>query len=223
MKAMILAAGEGKRMLPLTQTTPKPLLCIDGVSLIERLLNQLEQANIHEVIINVRYLADKFHEMKENRKKTWPKIIISDETSHSHPLDTGGGIIAARPFLGEEPFLVISGDLYTQFPFSSLDLPSHCDGHLVLIENPPFNPKGDFNLDAQGLVSLSQQQPYTYGNIALFSPNLFNLPLQSLGLGSLMRKWATEKRLSGEVYHGLWDNVGTPEQLQSHQSVKTCT
>lgn len=219
MKAMILAAGEGRRMLPLTLTTPKPLLSIKGVTLLERLLVQLHEANITEVIINVRYLADKFHEIAEKRRKNWPKITISDERKFSKPLNTGGGIIAARSLLGYEPCLIMSGDIYTHFSLKQLRLNPKKKGHLILIPNPRFHPKGDFNISPQQVVGTTGITPYTYGNIGLFSPYLFDRPLEAIGLGALMKEWSNQGLLTGEVFHGFWDNVGTPEQLHAHNEV----
>ncbi len=219
MKAMILAAGEGRRMLPLTLTTPKPLLSIKGITLLERLLVQLHEANITEVIINVRYLADKFHEIVEKRRENWPKITISDERKFSKPLNTGGGIIAARSLLGSEPCLIMSGDIYTHFSLKQLRLKPKKKGHIILIPNPHFHPKGDFNISPQQVVGATGITPYTYGNIGLFSPNLFDRPLEPIGLGTLMKEWSNQGLLTGEVFHGFWDNVGTPEQLRAHNEV----
>lgn len=221
MKVMILAAGEGKRMGDLTVHTPKPLLTIDGQPMIVRIIKQLKQAGFNEIVINAFHLADDLFAALGSGEQLGVQIQFSDERPYGHRLETGGGIRLALPLLGDQPFLVVSSDIVTDFPFASLRHLSPSHAHLILVNNPPFHPEGDFSLDKQGeqdLITLTETNRYTYGNIGVFSPSMFEpLPIQHLPLSKLLLPYITSGLITGELYQGQWDNIGTPQQLASSQ------
>lgn len=213
MKVMILAAGRGERMQALTQQTPKPLLTINGIPLIVHLINQLKKQGLTHLVINVSYLKEKIIDYLGSGSKFGVTITYSEE---SERLETAGGIIKALPLLGSEPFLVVSSDIYTDFNFNSLILPPNKKAHLVLVNNPPYHPKGDFSL-THGLVSRENPRDYlTFANISIFSPRFFDAIAQGRRpLGPLLFAASQQNQVSGEKFNGLWYNATTPSDLKT--------
>jgi MurNAc alpha-1-phosphate uridylyltransferase len=216
MKAMILAAGKGTRMQNLTATTPKPLLNIGPCTLIERHLYRLADMNIRECVINLRYLSDKIAEHLGNGDKYQLSIQYSHETED---LETGGGIINALNLLGNEPFMLLSGDIVTDFPFNELQLPNNKLAHLALVPNPPHHPKGDFELHSnQTITPITDDNynynNYTYGNVGIYHPDLFKPhPAGYRKLADILKAGMDQQLITGELYEGRWLNVDTPDRL----------
>ena len=214
MKAMILAAGRGERMMPLTETTPKPLLKVRGLTLIEHSIIALKKANITNIIVNVSYLGGQIKAYIGNGSKLGVRITYSDEFSGA--LETAGGIIKALPLLGKEPFVVINSDVLSDYDLSQLKLPIGSLAHLVLIDNPEHNPSGDFSLTNQHQVAIKHNQTYTYSGIGIYHPDFFKNHLSAtdkLPLYPLLTEAMSNAQLSGEYYSGYWQDVGTPERL----------
>ncbi|MAZ77891.1 MAG: mannose-1-phosphate guanylyltransferase [Legionellaceae bacterium] len=208
-KAMILAAGYGKRMRELTQHVPKPLLPADNQLLIEHSLLRLAKAGFQEVVINISYLADQFERKLGDGSRYNVAIQYSREEK---PLGWGGGIARALPLLGSEPFLAISGDLWTDYPFDQLrNMSLKALAHLVLVHESDFSP--DYHLTQEGYIT--QTSPaHTYAGIGLFHPDLFrSLSLGEHGFAEIMNPVIKNHQVSGEIFDGSWFNVGTPECL----------
>lgn len=214
MKAMILAAGEGRRMLPLTATTPKPLLQVRGKSLLEHHIERLRSAGVTEIIINVAYLGEQIVAALGGGEHLGVRIDYSREPQ---PLETAGGLLHALDLLGSQPFLLINGDVWTDYPFANLCSRSDTGlGHLVFVPNPPFKTRGDYSLDERGCVVRLQERGLTFAGISLLSPDIVRCyPTPSTHLPLLpVFNWAVEQgALTGELYQGSWSDVGTPERL----------
>ena len=218
MKAMLLAAGRGERMRPLTDKLPKPLIPVGSKALIEHNLEKLKQAGITEVVINVSYCAKQIIDRIGNGERFGIKITYSYEPDA--PLGTGGGIFQALKFLGNAPFLVLSSDVWTDYPFEQLLQQPKGEGHLILVENPDFHPDGDFCLLETGQVSSKQSPKLTYANIAVIHPRLFkSCQSGAYALAPLLEKAMTRSAVTGEVYRGQWYNVGTPKELEKLQKI----
>lgn len=215
MKAMILAAGRGERMRPLTDFVPKPLAPFGNGRLIDPLLMGLKHAGIHEIVINVCYFAEQIIEYLGDGSQFGLSIQYSQEFKLGE-LETGGGVINALSLLGENPFILVSADVVTDFPFQQLvNKSAIAGGHLVLVNNPSFHTQGDFHLNTNGTISLQGDNMLTFGNISVFNPQLFSgYPLANLPLGKLFKSAITKQILTGEHYSGSWHNIGTLEQLQ---------
>jgi MurNAc alpha-1-phosphate uridylyltransferase len=210
MRAMILAAGRGLRMGPLTTETPKPLIKVAGHHLIEYSLHALKKAGIHEVVINVSYHAAQIKHVLGDGEQYGVNIYYSYEEA---ALETGGGIFQALPLLGDAPFLVLSSDIITDYPLHTLPREPEGLAHLVLVNNPTFHPLGDFCLAGERIYH-GQDQTLTFGNIGVYRPELFqNCAAGRFRLGDLLKAEISNQRISGEHYRGLWNNVGTPEEL----------
>ena len=209
MKAMILAAGYGKRMLPLTSSLPKPLVQVQGRALIEYMLLGLAAANICEVIINVHFKAEAIVDYLGDGAQYGVNITYSYETEQL--LGTGGGIKHSLPLLGADPFLLISGDILTNYDFSRLAHLAPDDlAHLVLVNNPEYKREGDFALEEKRVVLGGMQ--FTYANIALLSPKLFSSCAEEVfPLAPVLLDAIQSSQVSGEFYNGVWFNVGTPQ------------
>ncbi|MGO2274400.1 N-acetylmuramate alpha-1-phosphate uridylyltransferase MurU [Pseudoalteromonas nigrifaciens] len=211
MKAMILAAGRGQRMMPLTKNMPKPMLAVAGKPLIEHHIVNLKAAGITEIVINLAWQGDKIKDYFANGSKWGVNIRYSQEVAGG--LETAGGIIAALPLLGDT-FIVINGDIYTDYDVSALTQ-LHLqagEAHIVLIENPPHNPNGDFALSHLS----SDSQKYTFSGIGRYQADFFNDFEQGVRpLGPILAKKLTEHLVSTELYIGQWDDVGTPERLSA--------
>lgn len=213
MKAMILAAGEGRRMLPLTATTPKPLLQVNGVPLIEHHLHRLRSAGITQVVVNLAYLGEQIAAALGDGSRF---DVIIDYSYEPYPLETAGGLLHALPLLGDAPFLLVNGDVWTDYPFSQLVNHRLSGlGHLVFVPNPPFKRVGDYSLE-QTRVTFAGERALTFAGISLLSPDLlrrFPEPQQRLALRPVLDWAISQDVLTGEVFHGLWSDVGTPERL----------
>ena len=205
---MILAAGEGRRLAPLTETCPKPLLVYQGETLIERHLGALARAGVSDAVINTFHLADQIESRLGNENAgvdiTWSR----EETL----LETGGGIRNALPLLGNDVFLLVNGDILTDFPFTSLlgPLPPDVDVHLVLVDTPANRDAGDFGLVGGRLTR--ERRDLVYSGIAVISPGLFrDSPSGAFSVRDLLFRAAALGRATGEHYHGEWSDVGTPD------------
>lgn len=210
MRAMILAAGFGKRMRPLTEKIPKPLLKIKNIALIEYNIYALAAVGIKEIVINVSYLGAQIQKFLGSGSRFGVDIYYSVEASL---LETGGGIVKALPQLGKEPFMVISADIITDFPLGTLSIPPQKLAHIVLVKNPPFLPSGDFCLKGDK-VFLPPGETFTYANIGMYRPECFQgCPLRAWRLGDLLRTLIEKDLVSGQFYNGFWYNLGTPEDL----------
>ena len=216
MKAMILAAGRGERMRPLTDSVPKPLLQIDEHCLIEHHLFNLRDAGFTEVIINVAWLGQQIIDKLGSGDKYGVKLVFSNEGDQA--LETAGGIFNALPLLGEAPFLVINGDIWTDYPLQSLC--SHrltTKAHLVLVNNPPHHPQGDFSI-AGNLLQENVQQKYTFSGIGVYSAEFFQQSSNGkYPLAPMIRQFISQQQISGELYQGEWWDIGTPQRLQQLQ------
>ena len=212
-RAMILAAGRGERMRPLTDTIPKPLLRVRGKALIERHVESLTAAGIERIVINLAWLGSMIRNTLGDGARFGTTIQYSEEIPHA--LETAGGIFRALPLLGPEPFLVVNGDVFTDYSFAQLALHDACDAHLVLVPNPPQHSRGDFGLEGGTAVAAAAQQ-FTFSGIAVYRPQLFagcadgTFPLKPL----LLRAMAAQ-RCSAELYRGVWEDVGTPARLEA--------
>jgi MurNAc alpha-1-phosphate uridylyltransferase len=212
MRAMILAAGRGERMRPLTDTQPKPLLEVGGKPLIQYHLEALARAGFEDVVINLAWQGELIRSALGDGERFGLRICYSEEPAGA--LETGGGIHAALPLLGPGPFLIISGDIWSDFPLESCRqrLASADMAHFVLVPNPDFHAQGDFGLDGGRLVDRAPR--HTYANIGVLRPEFFaDRQPGRFALAPLMFEWIRRGRVSGELYRGRWHNVGTPVQL----------
>lgn len=210
MKAMILAAGRGERMRPLTDKTPKPLLPVAGKPLIEYHIEKLAAIGVRDIVINHAWLGSQIPAAVGDGSRFGVSINYSDEGDSA--LETGGGICNALPLLGDEPFIVVSGDVWTDFPFASLNLASGDVAHFVVVPNPDFHARGDFGLDDGRMIDGGVR--YTYANIGVFTREFFTgRKPEKFALAPLMFEWIRKGRVSGELFEGAWHNIGTPAQL----------
>jgi MurNAc alpha-1-phosphate uridylyltransferase len=209
---MILAAGRGERLRPLTDTTPKPLLRVRGQPLIERHVIALARAGIDRIVINLAWLGSQISEYLGDGARFGVNIIYSEEQPLA--LETAGGIFRALPHLAPGPFLVVNADIYTDFPFETLTVGNDQDAHLVLVPNPPQHPRGDFGME-RGIALAAAATQYTFSGIAVYRAGFFAgcsdgmFPLKPL----LVRAMAAN-RCSAELFTGLWEDVGTLERLR---------
>lgn len=212
MKAMILAAGKGERLRPLTLHTPKPLVRAGGVPLIEYHLRGLAAAGFSEVVINHAWLGQQIEDHLGDGARFGLTIRYSPE---GEPLETGGGIFQALPLLGDQPFVLINGDIFTDYPFAELRRPLNGLAHLVLVDNPGHHQAGDFALtDAQVTDACEGQPSLTYSGIAVLAPALFrDCAPGAFKLAPLLRQAMANGQVSGEHYGGCWVDVGTHERL----------
>jgi MurNAc alpha-1-phosphate uridylyltransferase len=213
MKAMILAAGRGERLRPLTERLPKPLVEAGGKALIDWHLQRLAAAGYRDAVINVSHLADQVLAHVGDGARYGMRVAWSREPE---PLETAGGIANARALLGEAPFLLVNSDIYCEYDFSrlkSLSLGASL-GHLVLVPNPAHHAAGDFTLES-GRVGNGAAPRYTYAGVAVLSPAIVAgvRTGDKAPLGALLRQAAGERRLSGELHRGVWTDVGTAERL----------
>jgi len=218
MKAMILAAGKGERMRPLTLTTPKPLVRAGGVPLIEYHLRALAAAGFGEIVINHAWLGQQIEDYLGDGSRYGVSIQYSPE---GEPLETGGGIFRALPLLGDEAFVVVNGDIWTDYDFNALRQPIAGLAHLVLVDNPAHHPAGDFILvDGQVRDGQPDVQTLTYSGIAVLHPDLFkDCSDGAFKLAPLFRKAMAEGQVSGERLDGHWVDVGTYERLAEAETL----
>jgi len=212
MKAMILAAGKGERMRPLTLHTPKPLVRVAGVPLIEYHLKALAAAGFEEVVINHAWLGQQIESHLGDGSAFGLAISYSAE---GEPLETGGGIFKALPLLGAEPFLLVNGDVWTDYDFAALRKPLKGLAHLVLVDNPAHHPAGDFSLQGDQVRDAVHTRPsLTYSGLAVLSPRLFTgCQAGAFRLAPLFRAAMVQGQLGGEYFAGRWVDVGTHERL----------
>ncbi len=213
MKAMLLAAGFGKRMMPLTQNMPKPLLGVRGKPLIEWRIEALAKAGIKDIMINHGYLGQQIVDYLGEGERYGVSLHYSPEKT---PLETAGGIAKVIEFFEGNPFVVVNSDVVTDFDFAPLlqhDLKSNL-AHLVMIKNPEHNPQGDFSIDAQGKLQLADQNTVTFSGISVLHSDLFSWYRCSEGpLKPLLLKALSDQKITAQVFRGEWVDVGTPERL----------
>jgi MurNAc alpha-1-phosphate uridylyltransferase len=212
MKAMILAAGKGERLRPLTLHTPKPLVRAAGVPLIEYHVRALAAAGFTELVINHAWLGQQIEDYLGDGARFGMRIAYSAE---GEPLETGGGIFQALPLLGDQPFVLVNGDIFTDYPFAELRRPLSGLAHLVLVDNPGHHVAGDFCLRAGQVTDAQQgQENLTYSGMAVLSPALFaDCQPGAFKLAPLLRAAMAEGLVSGEQFGGCWVDVGTHERL----------
>ncbi len=212
-RAMVLAAGRGERLKPLTDTIPKPLIAVGGEPLVSHHLRALQSAGIRDVVMNVSWLAEQVRQSLGDGTPWGVRIRYSPEPWP--PLETGGGILRALPLLGPAPFLLVNGDVWTDLPLGALALGEGLLAHLVLVPNPAHNRTGDFCL-RDGRVMAEGGDRLTYSGIAVLDPALFARSRPGrFPLAPLLRQAAAAGRVSGQLHEGEWTDVGTPARLQA--------
>ncbi|TCT22713.1 N-acetylmuramate alpha-1-phosphate uridylyltransferase MurU [Thiobaca trueperi] len=210
MKAMILAAGRGNRMRPLTDHTPKPLLVAGGKPLIVHHIDRLAAAGIRELVINHAHLGAQIETALGDGAAFGVRIRYSAE---NEALETGGGIFRALPLLGPDPFLVINGDVWADCDVRGLQLADGDLAHLVLVDNPAHHPTGDFALEG-GRIHADGTPRYTFSGIGIYRPALFDgCTPGAFPLAPLLRHAMSAGRVSGRLHTGRWFDIGTPERL----------
>jgi MurNAc alpha-1-phosphate uridylyltransferase len=217
LKAIVLAAGRGERLRPITDTTPKPLVPVAGKPLIVYHLEALRRAGVRDVVINLSWLADRIRERLGDGSDYGVHITYSDEGPVA--LETGGGIYKAIPVLGPGPFLVVNGDTWTDIDLAALgscaaaDAASGATARIVLVPNPIQHPRGDFGLEGDFVVE-RQMDRFTYSGVGLFRPEFFaGCAPGKFPLAPLLKRAISERRLLGQVHRGEWCDVGTPQRL----------
>lgn len=213
---MVLAAGRGARLSPLTDDCPKPLMEVGGWTLLERILTGLESAGFTQIVVNVSWLGEQIVEAL-SRRQGGAEVIVSDERTVR--LETGGGICNALPYLGSEPFAVVNADVLSDFRWEQLaqriaEWPDSQRAHLVLVPNPPHHPGGDFGLQ-NGM--LTNQARYTFAGISILTPELFSgcRPGDVFPLAPLLREAAEGQSVTAELHQGYWNDVGTRQRLDA--------
>ena len=217
MKAMVLAAGRGERLRPITDTLPKPLVTVAGKPLIVYHLEALARAGVRDVVVNLSWLPDRIREALGDGKRYGVNIAYMDEGAVA--LETGGGIFNALQHLGPGPFLVVNGDTFTDIDLGALcakaqaDIQSGALGRIVLVPNPTQHPRGDFGLEGGDVVE-SETERFTYSGVGLYRPELFEgCTPGRFPLAPLLKRAITAGRLRGELHRGQWCDVGTAERL----------
>lgn len=215
MRAMILAAGRGERMRPLTDRVPKPLLCVGGTPLIEHHLRTLANGGVRRVVVNVSHLAEQLIAFLGDGSAWGLDLTVLAEPPGA--LETGGGIHNALPYLGEEPFLVINGDVWCALDLAELPpLASGDRAHLLLVNNPDHNPDGDFTLAGERVVPDHNGKRLTFSGISLLRPQLFaDCRAGAFPLAPLLREAVIRGQVSGNRFLGDWVDVGTPARLHT--------
>ncbi len=213
MKAMILAAGRGERMRPLTDHTPKPLLLVGGKPLIVWHIERLAKAGFKEILINHAHLGSQIESMLKDGSAWGVNIEYSPEAS---ALETAGGIANALPLLGRDPFLVVNGDVFTEIDFAHLALNPQYLAHLVMVDNPPQHPQGDFALIGDRLM-VDGVSKLTFSGVGVYHPDLFVTvkPGEAAKLAPLLKEAMNKGLVTGQYYQGLWHDIGTPERLDA--------
>ena len=215
MKAMILAAGRGKRMGNLTLNSPKPLLKVKGRCLIDWHLIKLCEAGFKDVVINVAYLSKEIIDFVGDGSNWKLNISISEE---EQALETAGGIRQAIKCLGGEPFAVINADIFSDYNYKNLknrSLENKRMGHLVLVNNPEHNPKGDFGIMDDGILTMNSERTLTFSGIAIYDPKFFSELTEGnkIKLAPILEIAINKKCIQGELFEGLWSDVGTQDRL----------
>ena len=219
MKAMILAAGKGERMRPLTESTPKPLLQVGGKALIQYHIERLVDSGFQEIVINHAWLGEQIEDFVRDGRQFGASVTYSAE---GEPLETAGGIIKALPLLGDDPFVVVNGDIWTDYSFSELkDCADMQDLiHLVMVDNPPQHQAGDYCLGQDSRLAMNDSafegDSLTYSGISVLRPELFRgIKVHKLPLVPLFDSAIQHGKASGEYYSGSWFDIGTVERLQA--------
>lgn len=212
MRAMILAAGRGERLRPLTDDIPKPLIDIGETTLIEVHLDKLSKAGFREIVINLAHHGKLIEQALGDGSRWGIQIHYSREPEGA--LDTGGGIFKALPMLGDAPFAVINGDVYSHYPLARLRAVK-CDyAHLVMVPNPGHHPEGDFGFNGGYLLETAKQK-LTFSGISIYHPRFFNNASEGrFSIVPLLREAMAKRRVTGEIYRGEWHDVGTIERLE---------
>lgn len=210
---MILAAGRGERMRPLTDNTPKPLLWAGSKRLIEYLIESLAAAGFIDLVINHAYFGRQIEQALGNGERYGVQIRYSPEGGQG--LETGGGIFQAIPLLGKEPFLAVNGDIWTDYPFTRVRRQVPIDlAHLILVDNPPYSPRGDFSLQGERIAAVGANK-LTFSGMGVYRPELFaQCRPGRFPLAPLLREAMARGRVTGEYYRGQWRDIGTPARLQ---------
>lgn len=224
MKALVFAAGKGERMRPLTEHTPKPLLAVRGKPLIEWHLERLAAAGVTDVVVNTAWLAERFEPALGDGARWGLKLHYSREGAE--PLETGGGMLHALTWLGEAPFLAVNGDIWCDFDFATLPAEPRGLAHLVMVDNPDHNARGDFALDAGGALHADGATRLTFAGIGVYRPSLLKDWRDVIGavagvddvpprfkLAPLLRAAMARGEVTGQHHRGIWTDVGTPERL----------
>lgn len=214
MKAVVLAAGKGERLRPLTDTIPKPLIEVRGKPLIVHHLERLRDAGFTQLHINTSWLAESIQTALGDGSRYGVHIHFSYEGPE--PLETGGGLFRMLPALGREPFLVVNGDVFTDFPFETLKHKLKPDflAHLVMVANPAHHPKGDFHLSPAGHLRPTGEPKLTYSGIGVYKAEFFqDCRAGKFPLLPLLKQAMAAEALSGEQYLGMWNDIGTPAAL----------
>ena len=210
---MILAAGRGDRLRPITDSIPKPLVEVQGASLLERHLDRLARADMRRVVINLGWQGDKIAERVGSGSGFGLDIVYSPE--YDDILETGGGVRRALPMLGEQPFWVLNGDIHTDYALHDVSLDDDVLGHLILVPTPDYRSRGDFDL-VDGRVRKGSNPRYTFAGLAVYRPEFVaDRAVERFSLAPLLFEAADAGRLTGEVYDGIWADVGTPERLEA--------
>lgn len=210
---MLLAAGRGERLRPLTDRIPKALVEVRGRSLLERHLENLRDAGIKDVVINLGWRGEQIVARVGSGASFGLNVRYSQEGDNI--LETGGGIHKALPLLGNEPFLVVNADIYTDMPVPDVAMPEDAVGHLVLVPSPEYRNGGDFDLD-NGVVSNGELPELTFSGVAVYRPDFFaGCQPGRFSVVPMLRKAADAGQLHGALYEGVWADVGTPERLDA--------
>jgi len=211
MKAMVLAAGRGERMRPITDTLPKPLVQVAGKPLIAYHLERLAKAGIRDVVINLSWLGDRIRAELGDGRDYRLSITYSDEGPVA--LETGGGIFKALPLLGPEPFLVINGDTWSNIDYGHLALEDGATGRIVLVPNPTHHPRGDFGVEGDVVVDREVDR-FTYSGVGVYRPEFFaGCSPGQFPMLPLFKRAIAARLLRGELHRDEWCDVGTPERL----------
>ncbi len=212
MKAMILAAGRGERMRPLTDSCPKPLLEVRGKPLIVHHIERLAAAGFGEIVINIAHLGYMIPDTLGDGSRWGVRLLYSDEQREG-ALESAGGIVKALALLGDAPFLVVNGDVWTDYRFDAGFSLDHASAHLVLVQNPQHNPQGDFGLE-NGKALADSTEKYTFSGIGYYAPAFFEeLSYGKRSLGPLLRQRMHSGAVTAELYDGIWYDIGTPRRL----------
>ncbi len=212
MMAMVLAAGRGERMRPLTENRPKALLEVAGRPLIEHHLESLKSAGIDNVVVNLGWHGEQIAE-RIGSGASWG-LTVAYSPEGDNILETGGGIHRALPLLGDEPFLVVNADVFTDMPMPQ-ELADDAMGHLVLVPTPEHKAAGDFDLE-DGLIAVADDPALTFSGVAVYRPEFFaDCEPGRFPLAPMLKEAAQAGRLTGSLYEGLWVDVGTPERLEA--------
>ncbi len=210
---MLLAAGRGERLRPITDRLPKPLVDVQGKSLIERHLEALARAGARTVVINLGWLGEQIVERIGSGERYGVQVVYSDERDNI--LETAGGIRRALPLLGREPFLVVNADIYTDMPLPCAWPLENEDAHLALVPMPEFKASGDFDIEAGTLTNAAEPR-YTFSGVATYRPAFFeHLEDGRRPLAPLLKAAAADGRIGASLYEGQWTDVGTPERLEA--------